>query len=147
MTNPLSLNCLKHLNDASAYLCFVRFWWDGAGIDTVFLWKDTIGCRQRILVTGETSSAKEPTMVLDKIITEQQFNALLNEFASLGIGSLPSQNRRIAYTHYDDWYGIKHEGQQSGHWVKVAGGKHEHKGWELCDFILLHFPVFKATNK
>jgi hypothetical protein len=118
------LKGLPSLSTAESYFCFVRSWWDGAGVDAVAWWSDSSGFFQRLIKTGETTTPKSPSFEEVVAIEPSDLQKLLYEVEELGLLSLPQQTERIIYSHCDDWYGLKRGSAEIAHWLQVRGGKH-----------------------
>jgi hypothetical protein len=117
------LKGLPPLSTAESYFCFLRSWWDGAGVDAVAWWSDSSGCFKRLIRTGETTTPK--TSIIDEVPIElDALQKLLCEVEELGLLALPQQAERIIYSHCDDWYGFKRASSDERHWLQVKGGKH-----------------------
>lgn len=125
MNNPNALQVAQSsLSTAESYFCFIRSWWEGVAVDAVAWWGESSGCFQRIIVTGEAMEPRAPRS--DKVvpIEQDQLKKVLWDFEQLGFLSLPHQLRRVRYTHYDHWHGLKLGAADLVHWLRVVGGRH-----------------------
>jgi hypothetical protein len=111
------------IQDADAYFCFIRSWWDDAGIDAAIWWNYGTEYFLRIVETGETMTAKPPTFDETVAISADDFNQVQDYVLQNNFLSFQIQEERIAYTHYDNWYGLK---TSSGieHWIYSRGSIH-----------------------
>lgn len=147
MKNPTdAIESLKILHGASSFFCFVRLWWDGNSVDAVLWWKDGAGFHQRICYTGESWTPLDPKIV-DKSISENDFVSIVSDFEALGVSEISSQSSRIAYTHYDHWFGIKRENVAEW-WFNVVGGKHlDPRVAVLTEQVMKHCPSMRLAFK
>ncbi|MEI6541294.1 MAG: hypothetical protein WCO86_17470 [Planctomycetota bacterium] len=147
MNNPLSEAAFIHLTTAHAYFCFARVWWDGDGLDVASWWQEGAEWHMRLAMTGETTIPMIPTIRMNRSISESEFSRILGEMTSLGIASLASQLERTAYTHYDVWYGIRHQGMPLSKWVWISGGIHDSPvELELLKCVYKHCPELIMTS-
>lgn len=147
MNSPLSDLALGHLLDADEYVGFARVWWDGDGLDVVSWWSSGGNCRKRVTMTGETYVPKSSMTLVDEVIDEFEFNAVVEGFVSLGLGRFKTQPSKIALTHFDDWYGIKQSSMTTGQWLKVAGGVHsDPDAGALLDYVYQLCPMLKPNR-
>lgn len=138
---------LEFLNFATRYFCFYRDWWDGCGMDSVIWWQDPTGCFQKIMKTGEVYEKSAP-ICFDKEISESEFESILQEFMRSGLTDLDHQDKKLIYTHADDWYGVLGSNMSEGHWVKIAGGKHQNpKALEILDKVLYLCPEILPSDE
>ena len=147
MIEPFSHPALVHLVNAESFICFARVWWDGDGLDTATWWKSGSNCRMRLAMTGETYEPKMPTTLVDAAIDAVDFDRVVDEFLTLGIGRLPHQPKRVALTHHDTWYGIKYPENSVCHWVGIAGGIHAlPEAFALLSCVYKYFPALMPSS-
>jgi hypothetical protein len=115
------------IQDADAYFCFIRSWWDGAGIDAAIWCKHETKYYLRIIKTGETVVRKPPVFDESVPISAEDFNQVQNYALGNNFESINSQLQRITYTNYDSWYGLKTNFPGIEHWIFVRGSKHADK--------------------
>jgi hypothetical protein len=110
-------------------------------MDTVAWWRDADGCWRRVISSGEQSHPKVPMPEHTETVSKENVDSIVEQLMRLGICSLPSQEKRLIYTHFDDWFGVKALDMSEPHWVKVCGGKHaDPRGEALLDAVFAQCP-------
>ena len=132
---------LHFLADAPTYACFCRSWWDGSGMDAVAWWGSGDTHRRWVVNSGERT---EPGAVLTGThhwAAKAEIEQVVAQFQGLGLCALRSQERKIIYTHFDDWFGLKAPGMAQPHWIQVCGGQHADRRCDaLLDAVLARCP-------
>jgi len=114
------------LEKADAFFCFIRSWWDGAGIDAALWWKDSTGCHRRVIKTGETAEPKPPLSDKQTEISGDQLAHLLEEVERAGLTAIAQLPRPIVIgSQSDDRLGLKTGPHQPAHWLDIAGSVHD----------------------
>ena len=114
---------LYPFSEADSFFCFAKVWWDGAGLDSSFWWKNEGGSFFRLNhSTGETAEPIIPRETRSDFIEPSELNSLLEAYQNFGGRSLESQLQRTSYHHYDIWIGVKIDSIREPHWISVAGG-------------------------
>ncbi|BCU78011.1 hypothetical protein [Luteolibacter sp. LG18] len=67
---------------------------------------------------------KKPSIDKRIQIPEAGYQQFLREARETGVLEIPSQLDRVAYTHHDDWVGLKADAATEAHWFQTVGGVH-----------------------
>jgi hypothetical protein len=118
------LSQIPCLNDADAYFCFVRSWWDDAGIDAAIWWNHEAEYFLRIVKTGETITPKLPFFDETISISAAEFNQMQDDVLKTEFLTFKSQEEWIAFTHHDYWYGLKTNNPDIEYWIYSKGSIH-----------------------
>jgi hypothetical protein len=108
---------------SDTYFCYLRSWWEGAGIDAVIWRRSGEQCFLRIIKTGETATECSPVLDEESQIDIEEFDQVRDIFFKSELWIIPQQKERIIYSNYDSWFGLKDSSDELEYWLQIKGGK------------------------